>query len=171
MPKSQKEINTVLLGEIYRDLQSGKQNINNVVDKIKDSKLKRELKKEFKEYDSLSESCEDLAKTFDVILHDNNFFKKMRMWLGANFATMLDKSNKKIASMSILGSTMGVISLMSILADCKNCDDELLALGEAVLKTQENNIEKLKPYILSEYNKKYVETQSESKKQESAKKE
>lgn len=170
MPKSQKEINTILLNEIYHDLQTGKQNINNVIDKIKDSKLKRELKKQFKEYDNYSENCEDLAKDLDVVITDNNIFVKMRMWISTNLATLLDKSNRKIAGMSILGSTMGVISLMSILSDCKKCRSEVQSLAEEVLRTQENNIEKLKPFILIENNDKNLEQEPETKKSGNSKK-
>ena len=48
MPKSQKEINTNLLVAIYQNLQTAKQSINNVIEKIKDSKLKKELKKQYR---------------------------------------------------------------------------------------------------------------------------
>ncbi|NCB48692.1 MAG: hypothetical protein EOM55_03635 [Clostridia bacterium] len=164
MPKSHKEINALLLGEIYHDLQTGKQNINNVIDKVKDCKLKRELKKQFKEYDNYSETCEDLAKDLDIVLKDNNFFVKMRMWLSVNLATMLDKSNRKIATMSILGSTMGVISLMSALSDCKKCKNELLNFCRTVIETEENNIVKLKPYILVENNINSPEVATKAKK-------
>ena len=84
MPKSQKEINTNLLVAIYQNLQTAKQSINNVIEKIKDSKLKKELKKQFKDYDNFSESCEDLAKVYDIELVDNNFFKKAKMWININ---------------------------------------------------------------------------------------
>ena len=98
MPKSQKELNTNLLIAIYQNLQTAKQAINNVIEKIKDSKLKKELKKQFKDYDELSESCEDLARVYEITLNDNGFIKKAKMWLSVNMATMMDKSNRKIAS-------------------------------------------------------------------------
>lgn len=148
MPKSQKEINTNLLIAIYQNLQTAKQSINNVIDKIKDSKLKKELKQEFKDYDELSESCEDLAKVYEINLVDNNFFKKAKMWFSVNMATLMDRSNRKISSINIIGSTMGVIDLMSVLSDCKRGKPELLTLGRRVLDMEERNIEKLKPYIL-----------------------
>lgn len=153
MPKSQKEINTNILIAVYQNLQTAKQSINNVIDKIKDSRLKKELKKQFKNYDEFSESCEDLARALDIELVDNNFFKKAKMWLNINMATMMDKSNRKIASITILGSTMGVIDLMSVVSDCKKAKNELVVFAKRVLELEENNIEKLKPYILVENNK------------------
>jgi hypothetical protein len=153
MPKSQKEMNEFLLNAIFRDVQMCKMAINNVIDKVKDSKLRRELKRQFKDYDNFSESCEDLANALGVEVADNNILVRARMWLGANFATMLDKSNRKIAGLNILRSTASVIGLMSALSDSKKCKSEIVALGNTVKKTQEESIEKLKPYILAENNK------------------
>ena len=68
-------------------------------------------------------------------------------------ATMLNKSNRKIASINIVGSTMGVIDLMSVVSDCKKAKKDLLEFAKNVLEIEESNIEKLKPYILVENNK------------------
>ena len=153
MPKSQKEMNHELMDSIYKNLQTAKQSINNVIEKISDSKLKRELKSQFKDYDELSESCEDLARVYEIDISDTSFFTKARMWMTINFSTLLDRSNTKIASINIIGSTMGVIDLMKVLSDCKKCKKELLTLGKAVLSLEERNIEKLKPYILNDSEK------------------
>lgn len=148
MPKTQKEMNSHLIISIFKNLQTAKQSINNIIDKISDSKLKRELKSQFKDYDELSETCEDLARVYEIELVDNSFFQKAKMWLNVNMATMMDKSNRKIASINIIGSTMGVLDLMSVLAESKRCKKELVNLGRAVMSLEERNIEKLKPFIL-----------------------
>ena len=153
MPKTQKEINSNLLIAIYQNLQTAIQSINNVLDKVKDSRLKKELKHQFKEYDAFIERCEDLAQKEDIKLQENGFFKKAKMWISVNMATMLNKSNRKIASINIVGSTMGIIDLISIISDCKSGDKELVNFGKEVLKYEEENVEKLKPYILFENNK------------------
>ena len=162
MPKSQKEINSNLVVAIFKNLQTAKQAINNVLDKIQDSKLKRELKAQFKDYDELSESCEDLAKVYEIELSDNSFFQKAKMWLNVNMATMLDKSNRKIANINIIGSTMGVLDLMAVLADSKGCKKELYNLAKTVLSLEERNIEKLKPFILIESEKQKDELEKSS---------
>ena len=162
MPKSQKEMNSELMNAIYKNLQTGKQSINNVLDKIQDSKLKRELKAQFKDYDELSESCEDLAKVYEIELVDNSFFQKAKMWFSVNMATMMDKSNRKIANINIIGSTMGVLDLMAVLADSKRCKKEIYNLGRTVLSLEERNIEKLKPFILVESEKQKDEVEKSS---------
>ena len=153
MPKSQKEMNTNLLIALHQNIETAMQSINNVMEKVQDSKLKKELKKQFKNYDEFNESCEDLAQAMDIQLINNGFFKKAKMWFSVNMATMLDKSNRKIASINIYGTTMGVIDLMSVLSDCQKCKSELIFFGKRLLELEESNIERLKPYILVENNK------------------
>ena len=84
------------------------------------------------------------------------------MWINVNMATMMDKSNRKIASINIIGSTMGVLDLMGVLADSKRCKKELYNLGKTVLSLEERNIEKLKPYILIESEKQKDEVEKSS---------
>lgn len=153
MPKSQKEMNSNLIIAIFKNLETAKQAINNVIEKITDSKLKRELKAQFKDYDELSETCEDLAKVYEIELVNNSLIQKIKMWFNVNMATMMDKSNRKIASINIVGSTMGILDLMAILSESKRCKKELYNLGKTVLSLEERNIEKLKPFILIENEK------------------
>lgn len=163
MPKTLREINTNLLIAVYQNLQTAMQSISNVIEKVKDSRLKKELKAEYKEYDSLMDKCEEMAKNADIELKNNNFFQKMRMWFSVNMATMLDKSNRKIASINIVGSTMGVIDLMGVVSDSKKAKKELLDFAKYVLEYEEGNIEKLKPYILVENNKPNSEVAEDAK--------
>lgn len=148
-----REINSNLMIALYQNLQTAMQSVSNVIEKVKDSKMKKELKSQYKEYDAYMDKCEDMAKELDIALKDNNFFTKAKMWISVNMATFLNKSNRKIASINIVGSTMGVIDLMSVISDSKKAKKELLDLAKQVLKYEEDNIEKLKPYILVENNK------------------
>ena len=163
MPKTQRELNSNIMIAVYQNLQTAMQSINNVIEKVADSRMKKELRRQFKEYDALIEQCEDLAKDFDIELKENGFFKKAKMWFSVNMATLLDKSNRKIASINILGSTMGVIDLMSVVSDCKKAKKELIEFAKKVLDTEESNIEKLKPYILVENNKPNSEIANQGK--------
>lgn len=171
MPKSQKEMNTELMLSIYHNIQTAKQAINNVIDKITDNNLKKELKIQFKDYDELSETCEDLARVYEVELCDNSFFTKAKMWMSVNMSLLMDKSNTKIASINIMGSTMGVLDLMKVLADSKKCKKELVNLAKSVLSLEERNIEKLKPYIYTESEKMREKTEPESTTHDKPKKE
>lgn len=162
MPKSQKEMNTELMLSIHHNLLTAKQAVNNVIDKITDNALKRELKAQFKDYDGLSEACEDLARVYEIELTDNTFFKKAKMWINVNMSMLMDKSNTNIACINIIGSTMGVLDLMKVLADSKKCKKEIVNLAKSVLSLEERNIEKLKPYVYTESEKMREKTEPET---------
>lgn len=164
MSESLDKQNSDFLIAIYQNITTAKQSISNILDKVKDSKLKRELKSQFKDYDRLEETCEDLAKVYEIDIFDNNFFTKAKMWLQVNMATIMDKSNRKIASINIIGSTMGVIDLICAISDSEKCRSEFMELAKELLELEQKNIEKLKPFLLREFNK--AKEESERKKQE-----
>lgn len=53
----------------------------------------------------------------------------------------------------IFGTTMGVIDLICVLSDCKKGSKEFLALAHDLKELEEQNIERVKPYLLKENNK------------------
>ena len=167
MSESLDKQNSDFLIAIYQNILTAKQSISNILEKVKDSKLKRELKSQFNNYDRLEDTCEDLAKVYEIDINDNSFFVKAKMWLQVNMATMMDKSNRKIASINIIGSTMGVIDLISAISDSEKCRSEFMELAKELLELEQKNIEKLKPYLLRENNK----AKEESERKKDAKKE
>ncbi len=164
MGESLDKQNSDFLIAIYQNIQTSIQSINNILDKVKDSKLKRELKSQYKDYDRLQDVCEDLAKVYEIDIHDNSFFIKAKMWIQVNMAILMDKSNRKIASIMMIGTNMGVIDLICCISDSELCRSEFMELANELLDLERNNIEKLKPYLLRENNK--LKEESERKKQE-----
>lgn len=147
------KLNSDLLIAIYQNILTARQSISNVIEKVHDSKLKKELDSQFNSYTPLKEKCEKLAMQNKIDIVDNNFFEKAKMWMSVNMSILLDKSNRKIASIMIFGTTMGVIDLICVLSDCKKCSKEFLALANELKELEEQNIERVKPYLLKENNK------------------
>ena len=164
MSESLDKQNSDFLIAIYQNIQTSIQSINNILDKVKDSKLKRELKSQYKDYDRLQDTCEDLARVFEIDIHDNSFFIKAKMWIQVNMAILMDKSNRKIASIMIIGSTMGIIDLICAISDSELCRKEFMELATELLDLEKRNVENLKPYLLRENNK--LKEESERKKEE-----
>ena len=153
MGESLKKQNSDFLIAIYQNVQTARQSINNILQKVKDSKLRRELKSQYNDYDRIMESCEDLAKVYEIDIKDNPFLTKAKMWLQVNMATLMDKSNRKIASVTIVGTVMGIIDMISVVSDCQKCKEEIMTLATQLLEIEESNVEKLKPYLEKENNK------------------
>ncbi len=151
--KKPSKVNSDLLIAIYQNLLTARQSINNIIEKVHDSKLKKELDYQYKSYTPIKEACEKLAQKHKIDIVDNSFFEKARMWMSVNMSIMLDKSNRKISSVLIFGNTMGIIDLICVISDCKKGSKEFLDLAEELKNIETENIERAKPYLLKENNK------------------
>jgi len=151
-----------LLIEIYYNIKTAMQNLTNVIEKVEDTKLKRLMQSQLDDYTRYQQTCEDLAQVFKVDVLDNNIFKKAQMWMSVNMSIMFDRSNRKIASINIFGTTMGIIDLIGVISDHKGAREEFLALANQLLELEESNIKALKPFLLKE-NQKVIKHSSQNK--------
>ena len=61
--------------------------------------------------------------------------------------TMRDHSTSKIAEMMIQGNTRGMTKSLQCLDQYSGEDKEVKALAEKLLRTEEANIEQMKPFL------------------------
>ena len=151
--KKANKISSDMLIAIYQNLLTARQSISNVIEKVHDSKLKKELQRQYDSYTPIKEQCEKYAQDYLVDIIDNSFFEKARMWMSVNMSILLDKSNRKIASICIIGNTMGLIDLICVMSDCSKGKQEFLHLANELKELEIVNTEALKPYLLKENNK------------------
>lgn len=151
--KKANKISSDMLIAIYQNLLTARQSINNVIEKVHDSRLKQELHDQYASYTPIKQTCEKYAQEYQVDIVDNSFFEKARMWMSVNMSIMLDKSNRKIASICIFGTTMGIIDLICVMSDCSKGKKEFLDLAHDLKELELKNINALKPYLLKENNK------------------
>ncbi len=153
MNKQTQSSNDMLIA-LYYNIKTAMQNITNVLEKVEDTKLKQLLRKQLQDYTRYQDTCEDLAQVYGIDIMDNTIFKKMQMWMSVNMSILFDRSNRKIASINIFGTTMGIIDLIGLISDNKKANAEFLALANQVLELEKSNVEKLKPFLLKENQKK-----------------
>lgn len=92
-----KELMTEYLNAVYQNIRTAIQSIEDIIPKIKDENLKRELASEEDKYLLLEKECELLAKAERIEgLKDNNWFEKARLWGSINMSTMADKTTRQI---------------------------------------------------------------------------
>lgn len=149
MAKQNKANNELLIG-LYYNIKTSMLNITNVIEKVEDSRLKKLLKAQLDDYTRYQDTIEDLAQVYKIDVLDNSVFKKAHMWIMVNMAMFFDKSNRKIASMNIYGTTMGIIDLIGLMSDCKKACSEFISLANQILELEQSNIQALKPYLLKE---------------------
>lgn len=136
------------LNAIYQNTRTALQSIEDILPKVSDDKLIEELVREEDEYNCLSKECENFAKAEKVdAIKDNNWIEKAKLWSAINMSTMMDKSTRNIAEMMLMGTFMGIITLIKDKDDHKNTSAELDEIAEKLYEFERKNIDRLLPFL------------------------
>ena len=135
------------LDEIHKGACMGIDAINFVLEKVEDSNLKRELKKEESDYNTIKDKIEKIYPKYNNDKpHETNIMNKAMTKMGVDMKTLTDKSNSKIAELLLQGVNMGIIEGRRIL-NKKRINDEVEELMNNYVKMQEESVERLKKYL------------------------
>lgn len=144
----EKEEITKYLNAIYQNTRTAVQSIEDIITKVDDNNLISELSREQDEYSCLAKECEHFSKAENIEdLKDNNWIEKARLWTSINMGTMMDKSNRNIAEMMMLGTFMGIITCIKDKDDHKNVSTELDEIIDKLYEVERNNLERLLPFL------------------------
>lgn len=143
-----KELMVDYLNAVYQNCRTGVQSLEDILIKVEDPKMKKELALIQDDYIVLANECELLAKSEKIEqIKDNNWFEKSRLWASVNMSTMMDKSNRKIAELLLLGTFMGIITCIKDENDHKGVSKEIDELLAKLKKLERDSIDKLIPYL------------------------
>ena len=149
MENKEKEFTTEYLNAVYQNIKTAIQSIEDILPKIKDEELKKELTSEEDKYLILEKECELLAKAKKIEgIKDNNWLEKAKLWSSINMSTMTDKSNRHIAELMLMGTFMGIITCYKDQSDHQNISPEIDEILEKLKELERNNIENLLPYLV-----------------------
>lgn len=137
------------INAVYQNIRTAIQSIEDILPKVKDEKLKKELAQEEDQYLALEKECQLIAKAQKIEgIKDNNIFEKIKLWSSINMSTLADKTTRKIAELMLIGTFMGYITCIKDEADhkdvSKEIDDILLNLKEL----EKTNLENLIPFLV-----------------------
>lgn len=148
MENTEKEKITEYLNAVYQNTRTAIQSIEDILPKVKDENLKKELASEEDKYLVLEKECELLAKAQKIDgIKDNNWLEKARLWSSINMSTMTDKTTRHIAELMLMGTFMGVITCIKDQADHKGVMPEIDEILANLKELERNNIEALLPYL------------------------
>ncbi len=143
-----KELMTEYLNAVYQNIRTAIQSIEDIIPKIKDENLKRELASEEDKYLLLEKECELLAKAERIEgLKDNNWFEKAKLWGSINMSTMADKTTRHIAELMLIGTFMGVMTCYKDKTDHQGVWSELDEILEKLTELERSNIDALLPFL------------------------
>ena len=139
--------NEALLKEIHKAAASGLGAIETVLPKVRDSSLKNHIEEQGVCYQQLLTRSEKLLQKAGALPEKNPPLQKAMMWGAIQMETLADASSEHIAEMMIQGTTMGIVKTIRHLNDYQGDDGDARRLGERLLDTQEQNVERMKAYL------------------------
>ena len=135
-----------LLQYIYKTADMGCEGID-AVEKHAEEKLLGELLREKTEYQKIRNEADQLIREGGDEPAGTGMMAKWSADMMTAGQMAMDHSRGKIAEMMIQGTTMGIVKTIRHLKDFPKEEHEARKLGERLLKTQENNVEKMKEYL------------------------
>ena len=135
------------LDEIHKGACMGKDALTFVMDKVEDDNLKKELEKEYNDYDVIANKIEEIYPKYNEGKpHETSNMNKAMTWSSIEMKTLTDKSSSKIAELLLKGVNMGIIEGRKIL-NKKNLNEEVDSLISEYVTMQEESVEVLKKYL------------------------
>lgn len=143
-----KELIVDYLNAVYQNTRTGIQSLEEIMTKVEDDTFKKELALLQDEYQVIARECELFAKAEKITpIKDNTWFEKSKLWASVNMSTMMDRSNRKIAELLLLGTFMGIITCIKDESDHKGISKEIDELLAKLKEVERGSIEKLIPYL------------------------
>lgn len=139
--------NTELLNHIRKTTDMGSYGIQNVVTKAKNPDLRRALRQQDAEYQSLYREADRLLMQTGGKQKNSPPGAKMASKMSAEMSTMMDRSDSKIAELMIRGNVMGEVKSMRYLRKSPARSPEVGALTEKLLKTEQDNVAQMKKFL------------------------
>ena len=144
-----KELITEYINAIYQNIRTEVQSIEDILPKVKDSNLQKELANEEDKYIALEKECELFAKAEKIEgIKDNNWLEKAKLWSSINMSTMTDKTTRHIAELMLLGTFMGFVTCIKDQADHKDVSKELDEILLNLKELERKNIDALIPFLV-----------------------
>ena len=135
------------LDEIHKGASMGQDAIHYILDKVEDNDLKKELEREYNDYEEIAKKIENIYPKYNEGKpHETNAMNKAMTWSGIEMNTMNDKSNSKIAELLLNGVNMGIIEGRKIL-NKKKLNKEVDSIVSEYVRMQEKSVEILKDYL------------------------
>ncbi|MBQ2744422.1 MAG: hypothetical protein IJF37_02205 [Lachnospiraceae bacterium] len=136
-----------LLRECDAGIKMGIEAINEVVNSVKDCKLKKILTDSRDKHDRFQEEATELLHEYHDEGKEPGMMAKGMSWLKTNMKMTMDSSDSTVADLITDGCDMGIKSLNRYLNQYKTANDKAKKLTDKLLKEEENLREEMKAYL------------------------
>lgn len=135
-----------MLRYIYETSDMGCYGIQSILDTAGEGPFHDALQEQLTEYARLREEADGRLRRRGITPEGVGAMAKLSSRMMSGLKTLTDRSPSHIAEMMIEGNTMGMTKSIQHLHDYKEKDD-VRALANQLLKTEENNIRQMKQFL------------------------
>ena len=136
-----------LLRECNAGIKMGVSSLDEVLEHVKDEKLKELLEESKSTHEKLGDETHSYLMKFHDEGKEPNPMAKMMSWVKTNFKLGDEESDRVVADLITDGCNMGVKSLYRYLHQYKAADEDVKKLVGKVIEVEENLIKEMREYL------------------------
>ncbi|MGN1410911.1 MAG: hypothetical protein ACI4WH_00175 [Oscillospiraceae bacterium] len=136
-----------LLKECNAGIKMGVSSINEVIDYVKDDKMKNILIKYKEEHSRLGDDTHIMLNKYHEEGKEPNPMAKAMSWIKTNFKISNSHNDGTIADLIVDGCNMGIKSLYKYLNDYSNAEEKAKDIAKKLINIEEKLITDLRSYL------------------------
>ena len=136
-----------LLRECDAGVKMGITSIDDVIDYVKEAKLKQSLNKCKEKHQELEERIQVILDKYHDDGKEPNPMAKGMSWIKTNMKLVMDKSDATIADLMTEGCNMGVKSLNKYLNEYKAADEQTKAITKDLIRIEDDLVKEIRGYL------------------------
>lgn len=138
-----------LLQAVYKNVKMASDGIINLMPRVQDEKLKRDMTVQLSTYEAFASRAVKLLGREGVKPEEEKLIARVSAKWSAMMNTMMDATTTHLAEMMIEGATMGVNDMMEQIRKAKDSEvsHEAQNLARDVCEYEERTIEEMKAYL------------------------
>ena len=136
-----------LLQECDAGTKMGVSSIDDVLEKVRDEKLKKLLSESKAHHEKLEEDIEHLLEQMGAEEKEPNPMAKGMSWLKTNMKLTMEKNDKTIADLMTEGYNMGIKSLSKYLNQYKAADEDSKDITKRIIEIEERLVKDIREFL------------------------
>lgn len=136
-----------ILSSLLKTTQMGQVGIRSVEKAANGAQLKKALKSQLDEYNTIEQETYALAKERGWQLAELNPMARTMADMASRSKLMYNKNDSKIAEMMVQGNTRGVIKSLKNLHRYHQNDGQVTAMAQKLLDCENNNIKQMEGFL------------------------
>lgn len=138
----------VLLNCVARNALTGEEATAQLVKRVGDGAMRRELLFQQDQYRSVHRQAEEMLSSMGESASAPGPAARVSMWAGVMMNTAVDRSNAHIADIMIQGATMGVIDTTKARNQNAEASAEAQGVASGFITQQQGSIERMKQFLI-----------------------